>query len=351
MNELSRHIEILLLDNDCVIVPGFGGFMAHYRAAEYVEEVGMFYPPQRTLGFNPQLQLNDSLLAHAYVEAYDISYPEAVQRIESEVEEIRQTIVTEGAYEFHGIGIIKLCTTGIYDFEPCTAGLLTPELYALNSFNFDKIENSANNAEEKTGISHVSRCEEGTGSCTTTIGEEPEITEPVHNNTIEIRLHTLRNILAAAMVLLLFIFSSIPVGVGSNRFITCSVIDTEFLASFMQENKYVGTMANTIISKDKAKLVNDSTKSKAVTTKNIDNVDDSIEGYTIVLASKVSKKGAEIFIASLHKAGYKEAKLYERGNMRKVIYGYYTSETAAQENLHTLRESDNIFADAWISRN
>ena len=29
--ELERHIEILLLDNDCVIVPGLGGFMAHHN--------------------------------------------------------------------------------------------------------------------------------------------------------------------------------------------------------------------------------------------------------------------------------------------------------------------------------
>ena len=92
MNELSRHIEILLLNNDCVIVPGFGGFMAHHRPAEYVDEAGMFYPPQRTLGFNSQLRLNDSLLAQSYVEAYDISYPEAVRRIEEEVAEIKQTI-------------------------------------------------------------------------------------------------------------------------------------------------------------------------------------------------------------------------------------------------------------------
>ena len=82
MNELSRHIEILLLDNDCVIVPDFGGFMAHHSPAELDKETGSFYPPQRTLGFNSQLTLNDSLLAQSYVEAYDISYPEDVLRIE-----------------------------------------------------------------------------------------------------------------------------------------------------------------------------------------------------------------------------------------------------------------------------
>ena len=57
--ELERHIEILLLDNDCVIVPGLGGFMAHHVEARYEEDEQAFLPPLRTLGFNPQLKINE----------------------------------------------------------------------------------------------------------------------------------------------------------------------------------------------------------------------------------------------------------------------------------------------------
>ena len=139
MIELTRHIEILLLDNDCVIMPDFGGFMAHYVHAEYSEEEGMFYQPQRTIGFNPQLRLNDSLLAQSYVEAYDVSYPEAIRMIASDVEEVRQTLAIEGKYEFHGIGTLRYTSDEKYDFEPCMAGLLTPYLYALSSYSMDRI--------------------------------------------------------------------------------------------------------------------------------------------------------------------------------------------------------------------
>ena len=97
MIELAKHIEILLLDNDCVIVPEFGGFMAHHVNSVYDEEDGLFLPPRRTLGFNSQLYINDSLLAQSYVEAYDISYPDAMNRIESEVREMRQ-IIAQAAY-------------------------------------------------------------------------------------------------------------------------------------------------------------------------------------------------------------------------------------------------------------
>ena len=74
MIELSRHIEILLLENDCVVVPELGGFIAHYQPARYVEDEGIFLPPMRTIGFNPQLTMNDGLLAQSYMETYHTDF-------------------------------------------------------------------------------------------------------------------------------------------------------------------------------------------------------------------------------------------------------------------------------------
>ena len=65
MIELARHIEILLLENDCVIVPELGGFIAHYQPAHYEENEGVYVPPIRTVGFNSQLTMNDGLLVQA----------------------------------------------------------------------------------------------------------------------------------------------------------------------------------------------------------------------------------------------------------------------------------------------
>lgn len=140
VNDISRHIEILLLSNDCVIVPGFGGFMAHYVDARKDERDGSFLPPMRSIGFNPKVTLNDSLLAQSYVEAYDISYPEATKRLEQEVEELKQRLAANGSYEFNGIGTVSINEDGNYEFTPCEAGLLTPSLYGLDGFQLKKLE-------------------------------------------------------------------------------------------------------------------------------------------------------------------------------------------------------------------
>ena len=140
MIELNRHIEILLLENECVIVPDFGGFMTHYVAARYDADDQSFIPPLRTLGFNPQLRLNDSVLAQSYVEAYDISYPEAMHKIEEEVKELKEILNEEGSYVMNNLGTLTVNQEGNYAFEPYESGILSPELYGLNSFQFQKLK-------------------------------------------------------------------------------------------------------------------------------------------------------------------------------------------------------------------
>ena len=151
MIELERHIEILLLNNDCVIIPNFGGFMAHYCEAHYDIRDNSFLPPTRSIGFNPQLKITDSLLAQSYVEAYDISYPEAVRRIEKETDEMKQILDNDGYFELTDIGTLKISQEGRYTFEPCEAGLLTPNLYGLGSFQMPVLtlsEDEDNKSEE-----------------------------------------------------------------------------------------------------------------------------------------------------------------------------------------------------------
>ena len=220
--ELSRHIEILLLDNDCVIVPGLGGFMAHYIPSEYVSEEKAFLPPQRTLGFNPQLQLNDSLLAQSYVEAYDISYPEAIHMLAAEVEEVKQTLAIDGKFCFHGIGTLKCTSEDKYEFEPCSAGILTPSLYALSTFSADVIHEVPAKIEVPVSGSYV----------------EDELPKA---RVVDITVA--RNVLMAAVMLLLFVFAAIPAGIGSNDVQQCSLIDTDVVASLVSNGKVADTLS------------------------------------------------------------------------------------------------------------
>ena len=70
---------------------------------------------------------------HFIMEHEQLSYPEALRRIENEVEEIKQHLHNEGSYELEEIGILTTNEHGDLIFEPFEAGILTPELYGLSA--------------------------------------------------------------------------------------------------------------------------------------------------------------------------------------------------------------------------
>ena len=135
MIELAKHIEILLLGNDCVIVPELGGFITHYQPAHYEEDEGMYLPPTRTVGFNPQLTMNDGLLTQSYMQAYHTDFPDAVRKIAEEVDSLKKTLHQEGVVEMSGIGKLHYTIHETYEFHPNENGILSPSLYALDAFS------------------------------------------------------------------------------------------------------------------------------------------------------------------------------------------------------------------------
>ena len=223
--EINRHIEILLLSNDCVIVPGFGGFMAHHVDARYDGRDNMFLPPLRTVGFNPQLTMNDSLLALSYVETYDISYPEALRRIEDEVVEIRQSLENEGKFEIENIGMLFLNEDGNISFEPCEAGILTPDFYGLGGFDMlpiAQIDNgeqqnenqnvamTVNLAKDEQPVKNEAEAPAAPANNSVFIAEEEEEEEKAE--FISIKKSWLRNMAAACIALIAFFTISTPLG-------------------------------------------------------------------------------------------------------------------------------------------
>lgn len=330
MIELERHIEILLLSNDCVIVPGFGGFMAHHVDARYEDGEGLFLPPQRTIGFNPQLTLNDSLLAQSYIEAYDMSYPEALMRINDEVRELRQQIEQEGRYELNNIGVIALNGYGKYEFSPCEAGLLTPELYGLSSLE----------------ISPIAVATQPVATAKIVAMPKEDETDDLLNEEEEertVRLSTIRNLAVACIALLVFLLVPSPVGNG-NSLLLKSGVDTGMLYRIFPKDVVKGRQ-NVVLAKDTTK--SDTTvKAQAA---NADTVAAPSVFYGVVLCSKVTEKNAKAYVERLHAEGYENAEVLAKGKNTKVIYGRYTTEAEAYGIVNKL-SGNSKFKDCWVAK-
>lgn len=154
MITLAKHIELLLLDHDCVIVPGLGGFIANHVDANYGGEEELFQPPYRTIGFNQQLQVNDGLLVQSYMMAYDTSYPFANLQMEQDLEKMLHELEMTGEYTLENIGTLKKGINQNITFVSPESGVLTPALYGLHSYNIKSLSSvvKAKEIEQKLQI-------------------------------------------------------------------------------------------------------------------------------------------------------------------------------------------------------
>ncbi len=332
--ELDRHIEILLLSNDCVIVPDLGGFMAHHVDARYDEHDGMFVPPIRTLGFNPQLRLNDSLLAQSYVEAYDISYPEAVRRIEEEVNELRQYLDTEGRYELNDIGVLSLNDEGHLTFEPCEAGILTPSLYGLGSFQMPTLKARQQQQTEQTQV--VEMPEEG---------------------AITIKMSWLRNIVAVAAAFVAFLMIGTPVNnstklsdVQQSAFISVpSHGNANANPAPTHEAQTAAVDATPAVAAEAERTVEP--EAPVIESEPVATADaPAVPHFYIVMASQVSERNANAFIEQLQSKGYNEGHVLVSGSkkIRRVVYGSFATEEEATAALRQLRKDSRLFRETWV---
>ena len=359
--ELGRHIEILLLDYECVIVPGLGGFMAHHVEARYDESDNMFLPPLRTLGFNPQLKLNDSLLAQSYVEAYDLSYPEAVNRIEEEVNELKQHIQNEGSYKLNDVGTISLNGDGNYEFEPCEAGILTPWLYGLGAFEMQRLVNRQSTATPSdTKHKHTAQEESGDSATKGITLSACNIDKGTNDDdkVIKIKVAWIRNAIAIAAAFIAFLVITPPITNSYKGGMNVASVSQHLLPASQLANK---TQTPDAIPTEKlpaSKAVQTLDSIKVREAKESEQVaqKDSMAlskekktGYCLVLASRITLKNAEAFVDELHDNGWNDASVYVNNDIVRVVYGLYEKESDAYDTLRDIK-NNKYFEQAWVYR-
>lgn len=359
MIELSRHIESLMLKHDCVIVPNLGGFVTQYVPARRVDDEQLFLPPCRSVGFNPQLNLNDGLLVQSYMQAYDTNYPEALKLINDAVAQLKQQLQEEGEYELSGIGKLTLGAGGRYNFAPCEAGVLSPELYGLDAVTTPRIaelQKATQQSEDKTKSSK----------------KKVNIKRTEKNYTISIN-RELVNYVAAAVVAIVFYFI-FATPINNNEQTEHQVASTMYEQLFnnattsQQSTATQPTLTTTPIATtpngmDSTTVLTttqqvETTQQEQKVTPQVDATNakeekeqptqPAVSGqFTLVLASAITEENAQNFSERLKKQGLNEASPYRRGRMVRVIYGHYPTEQAAQAALNKLQHN-NAFAEAWV---
>lgn len=138
--KIEALIESLLYQYDCVIIPGFGGFVVNPKEAEIHGGSNQFYPPSREITFNQNLVRNDGLLCDAIAATENSSYDSAVKKIDDFVKDYLNNLSDGGEVEIGGVGVFRSDTSGILQFEPNRETNFLKPSFGLSSFRSPAIK-------------------------------------------------------------------------------------------------------------------------------------------------------------------------------------------------------------------
>ncbi len=122
IGRLAQHIELLLTEHTCVIVPSLGAFVLQAYPAKLQGDT--LLPPHTEVSFNPQLTHDDGTLVNAYMRSQHIkNYTEAYRVLLADVAVLRDTFTQQTAVPMGRLGSFAMIEQRLV-FTPSTGAFL-----------------------------------------------------------------------------------------------------------------------------------------------------------------------------------------------------------------------------------
>lgn len=161
MQDINRYISGLLFIHDCVILPGFGGFVTNYRGASHNDLSHTFFPPKKDVLFNKNLTYNDGLLINYLAKNLNITYKEAKKKVKDEVQKAWLELDKNREVRFEGVGSFKYDENIKLVFTPEDTENFSTDSYGLSTFRFPPLSYQKNARDIIPLYNHTSNMNEG----------------------------------------------------------------------------------------------------------------------------------------------------------------------------------------------
>lgn len=325
MLRIPLHIERVLLLNDCVIIPSFGGFLLRRHAAVHNPRQCAFRPARKEIVFNPTLTYDDGLLAESYMEHYGMDFNEAQQAIRRDVSALQTTLADDGRLTLEGIGAFRRTDDGALLFDPASDAT---SAYAIGSYGLPLFY--------MPPLTPESAAPAFATPATSPAAAPPVHTQPSH--AVRERIPTALRVVgqtaavAAAAVALYFSIST-PVREVDNTSYTAGFVPSELLHDLSEKEQPTPRPQDEASGK----------VSEKATGKNVE-----VMIYSIVIGSFNDSASARKLISELPSEDRKHAQVVTNNAGRvRVIVGGYQDRKAAAAALAQWRQRQK-FQSAWL---
>ncbi|MDD2799802.1 MAG: SPOR domain-containing protein [Bacteroidales bacterium] len=319
MKVITAYIEYLLTENDCVIVPGFGGFVIQPIASQFIENV--VTAPSQEICFNAGLLHDDGLLLTTISKVAGVSYNDARRLVQNDLELFSSELSYKSRVNFGKVGIFSFDESQNLVFDSLTGT-------NIHNFGFSTVK--------LLKLSELEKREEAI-----------VVSEEKNNDIIQIRFSkrkALRAVASVAAVFLLWIIST-PVSDVSRKMDAASIINqTELLKSIQLST----VVADSTIKKDSV-TANIESKNIADAPVSVVAATTSTEDkYFVVLGSFQSEKSANRHLDQLTTAGIQQVKVEKLGTLMRTTLRSFSDKAAAEKYLHSIRYDRQEFNEAWL---
>ncbi len=317
MLEIGIHIERLLLEHDCVVVPEWGGFVLHSVSASYDEKERVFIPRRKEVVFNATLRHNDGLLAESYMQKNKVDYRRAQLMIEEDVAKMRAALQEEKVLLLGALGSFSLGQEGQVVFHPGETVVFSAGSYGLEPFSFPRLQPKHYSEDEDTVYIPISR-------------------------------RFVRTAAVSAAAVALFLLVSTPV-----RDVETSAYTASFAPMEMTKgNDFAAKPTETVAEEAEMPVAEVAEVAVVAEVKMEQPVEmpapePARKMYHIVIGSFPTESGANKFMAGVSREDYGNADLIVRDGKYRVYADKFDNRKDAESYLASLR-SRGQYNDAWL---
>lgn len=323
MKNLENHILHLIATHNCVILPGVGAFLAYNVPAKYNAEEQIFMPPHRTLGFNPQITIDDTLLVSDYMSSGKLTYDKAADAMKHDIDTLRNILSRKGTARFGELGTFFMDINGCITFTPEDNCIDDAYNYGLEPLNIKQLHKQ----QEKDIVikrRDLRKFVAAAAAIVLTFLFVTPVSEQMFNKNLKASLSDFAS--SEQISLMQQLTTSAPAQVANDA--QCEIQPVDFSQTAAHNS------ATTAIKEEPL--------ATAETTNNIVGTQPT---HYIIVASCPNADNAQLAIKELSAKMTAEYTIVQCGKRHRIAISSYATAGEAQSNLAQYQQT---FPDAWV---
>lgn len=314
VEKLEKYISDLLWKHDCVVVPGFGGFVLNQQPAQFSASSHELHPQGKRVSFNRSLVNNDGLLHHYISQVTGQSFAGAQSFVTTQLNYWKLQLLNKKPVSLAGLGTLQADVEGRWVFTPEDL-VYSKTAYGLGSLQLTPLEAAP--------AIHIRPKKE-------------KAAVPARAGRRRVWLR--RSIAAVGIACLLAV---------AGYFLAPGLSDMPQLASFnfwesadSPDAPAVKPVQEPVPAGENTEPVRESSLSASV-----DTYVPSYKFY-VIGGSFAQEKNAERFRDELEQKGYQSEVLHNENGFFRVAYIYSADSLAANQELQKIKTEEN--QEAWL---